>query len=87
MAAFCLAVAVAVAIWGTLKPKAFAAISAEETGNFASQRFLSEADLWRVHVRSLHALDHATANAQDAVNSGARAVEKSFWAFLVGLAF
>lgn len=87
LAVVCLGVSVAIAIWGALRPRAFAAISAEEATNFASRRFLSEADLWRVHVRSLHALDHATANAQDGGNSAARAVEKALWAFLAGLGF
>jgi hypothetical protein len=86
-AAFCLAAAVAIAIWGALRPKIFAAISAEEITNYTSERFLTEPDLWRVHVRSLHALGDASASAQDAGNSAAKAIEWSLRTFLAGLAF
>lgn len=86
-AAFCLAVAVAIAIWGVLRPRVFAAISAEEIVNYTSERFLAEPDLWRVHVRSLHALGDATASAQEAGNSAAKAIEWSLRTFLAGLAF
>jgi hypothetical protein len=74
--AFCLAAAVAIAIWGVLRPGAYAAISAEETTNYTRARFLAEPELWRVHVRSLHALDYATASAQEAGDSAAKAVER-----------
>jgi hypothetical protein len=79
--------AVAIAIWGALRPKTYAAISAEEITNYASEPFLTEPDLWRVHVRSLVALHCATADAQEAGNLAAEAVERSLGAFLAGLAF
>jgi hypothetical protein len=59
----CLAAAVAIAIWGALRPKAVADISAEEILTYASGPFLTEPDLWRVHVRSLYALHYATAES------------------------
>ncbi len=86
-AVVCLAAAVAIAIWGTLKPKAFAAISSEELMLYGTDRFLNEPDLWRVHVRSLRGLEEATANAQSAGNWAARAIEWSLRAFLAGLGF
>jgi len=86
-AAVSLAAAVAIAIWGALRPKVFATISADEIANYTTERFLAEPDLWRVHVRSLRALGDATASAQDAGNSAARAIVWSLWAFLAGLAF
>jgi hypothetical protein len=55
-ASLCLAVSVVVAVVGVIKPQPFAAISADEITNYLSDRFLSEPDLWRVHVRSLRAL-------------------------------
>jgi len=86
-AACLLATAVAIAIWGALRPRAYAAISAEEITNYASEPFLAEPDPWRVHVRSLVALHCATADAQEAGNLAAEAVERSLGAFLAGLAF
>ena len=86
-AALCLAAAVAVAIWGTLKLKTYASISSDELRLYGTDRFLNEPDLWRVHVRSLHGLEDATASAQDAGNSAAKAIEWSLRAFLAGLGF
>jgi hypothetical protein len=86
-AALCLAAAVAIAVAGVLRPKTFAAISADEISNYTSERFLTEPDLWRVHVRTLRALQEATASAQDAGNAAARAIGWSLRAFLAGLAF
>jgi len=54
---------------------------------YTGEQFLSAPDLWRVHVRSLHALGDAAANAQTAGDSAERAIERSLRAFLVGLAF
>lgn len=86
-AALYLATAVAVAIWGTLKPRTYASISSDELQLYTTDRFLDEPDLWRVHIRSLHGLEEATSSAQDAGNSAARAIEWSLRAFLAGLGF
>lgn len=86
-AAVCLGAAVAIAIWGSLRPKAFVSISAEEIITYTSEPFLTEPDLWRVHVRSLVALHHATADVQEAGDFAARAVERSLGTFLAGLGF
>lgn len=82
-----LAIAITVASWGTLRPGALAAISAEEITNYASEDFLTEPDLWRVHARSLHALGYAITRVQGAGDSAATAIEWSLTAFLTGLAF
>jgi hypothetical protein len=81
-----LAASVAVAIFGALRPKLYAAISADEIVNYTTDRFLREPDLWRVHVRSLRALAEATESAQDAGHTAARALVWSLRAFLLGLA-
>jgi len=86
-AALSLTGAVAVAIWGAVRPRLFATISADEITNYTTERFLAEPDLWRVHVRSLRALRDATAGAQEAGNSAAEAIVWSLWAFLAGLGF
>ena len=86
-AAVCLGIAVAIAISGAIRPRAYASISADEVVNYATDRFLHEPDLWRVHVRSLKALGEATESAQEAGNSAAAALVWSLWAFLAGLAF
>jgi hypothetical protein len=86
-AAFCLAAAVMIAIWGALRPRAFAGISAEEIVTYTSDPFLTEVDLWRVHVRSLYAIYHATADAEETSSLAVKAVERSFVAFLMGLGF
>lgn len=90
--AFCgasllLTCAVAIAIWGSLRPKIFGSISAHEVAIYTSERLLDEPDLWRVHVRSLHALGDAMAEVRKAGDSAARAIEWSLRAFLFGLAF
>jgi hypothetical protein len=85
-AAFCLAATVAIAIWGALRPKGFAAISAEEIVNYSSEPFLAEQDLWRIHVRSLHMLGDAATSVQAGGDSAARAIEWSLCTFLAGLA-
>jgi hypothetical protein len=86
-AACCLAAAVSIAIWGTLRPKAFAAISAEEIDNYITPAFLSEVDLWRVHVRSLHMLRDAASISQQGGDAAAGAIEWSLYAFSAGLSF
>lgn len=86
-ALICLAVAVSVAVWGVSRPKQFAALAADEITNYASDRFLSESDLWRVHLRSLQTLEQATRKAQEDGNAAAVAIMISLCAFLAGLGF
>lgn len=66
---------------------ATAILAADEITNYASDRFLSESDLWRVHLRSLQTLEQATRKAQEDGNAAAVAIMISLCAFLAGLGF
>jgi hypothetical protein len=85
--AICLAVAVVAAIWGVMRPRPFVALGADEIAAYKSERFLSEPDLWRVHLRSLHALERATREAQEDGNAASESIMSALYAFLAGLAF
>lgn len=82
-----LTVSVSVAVWGVSTPNKFVAVGADEITSYASDRFLEEPDLWRVQLRSLHALERATRKAQEDGNSAAVAISISLRAFLGGLVF
>jgi hypothetical protein len=81
-----LAISVAIAVLGAVKPRTFAAISAAEVANYTTHRFLNEPDVWRVHVRTLKALHEATTIAQEAGNGAAAAINHGLQFFLIGLA-
>jgi Rrf2 family transcriptional regulator, cysteine metabolism repressor len=83
----CLATAVAIAVWGVIKSRPFIAINANEIANYTSERFLSEPELWRVHLRSLRALETATRQAEDEGSAAAEAIARALYAFLIGLGF
>lgn len=83
----CLAAAAAVAIWGVIKPQPFVVVAADEIALYASDRFLGEVDLWRVHVRSLQPLETAARKAQEGGNAAARAIMISLYVLLAGLGF
>jgi hypothetical protein len=82
-----LAVATVIAVWGVIKPQPFVVVAADEIALYASERFLEEADLWRVHVRSLQSLEKAARAAQDGGNAAARAIMVSLYVLLTGLGF
>ena len=86
-AAGLLAVSVGVAVVGVVMPRPFVTISAAEITNYLTDRFLNEPDLWRVHIRSLRALEIATKDAQAGGNAAVKAIGVSLYAFLAGLAF
>jgi 4-amino-4-deoxy-L-arabinose transferase-like glycosyltransferase len=86
-AVLCVALAVAVAIWGVIKPRPFATLAADEIKIYSSERFLAEPDLWRVHVRSLRALEKSTREAQKDGNAAAGAIMIALHALLAGLGF
>lgn len=86
-AAICVAVAVAVAIWGVFKPRSFVFVAADEIAIYGSDRFLTEPDLWRVQVRALRALEEATRKTQEDGNAAAGAIMISLHALLAGLGF
>jgi hypothetical protein len=83
----CVAAAVAIAVWGVIKPRGFVVLAADEIALYASERFLNEPDLWRVHVRALRALEKAARQAQGDGNAAAGALMVSLDALLAGLGF
>lgn len=82
-----LAVAVAIAIWGIVKPRPFGTITADEIANYTSDRLLNEPDIWRVHLRSLHGLETATRQAEEDGDIAAQAIARALVAFQSGLVF
>ena len=86
-ASLCLAASVTVAVVGVIKPQSYATISADEITNYLSDRFRNEPDLWRVHIRSLRALETAARDAQEGGNVAAKAINLSLFAFVLGLGF
>lgn len=86
-AAICLGVAVASAIWGVIRPQPFASLAADEIAIYTSDRFLTEPELWRVHLRALRALEALARHAQNDGNAAAEAIARSLYAFMFGLGF
>jgi 4-amino-4-deoxy-L-arabinose transferase-like glycosyltransferase len=86
-AAVCVAAAIAVASWGVLKPRSFGVVAADEIAIYASNRFLTEPDLWRVQMRALRALEEVTRETQEDGNAAAGAIMISLYALLTGLGF
>jgi hypothetical protein len=86
-ALLCLAISVSVSVWGVNTPRQFVATAADEIRNYTSQRFLEEPDVWRVHLRSLQALEQATRKAEEDGNAALVAISVSLRAFLGGLGF
>ena len=82
-----LVAAVAIAIWGVMRPFPFAALGADEITVYRTERFLTESDLWRVHLRSLDALEKVTREAQEDANAATAAITTSLYALLIGLGF
>jgi hypothetical protein len=85
--AVCLAVAVAVAIWGVTRPQPLGGLAADEIKVYTSGRFLAEPDLWRVHVRALRAMETSVRRAQESDDAVAVAITTSLYSFLLGLGF
>jgi hypothetical protein len=65
----------------------FAAPGADEITVYRTERFLTESDLWRVHLRSLDALEKVTREAQEDANAATAAITTSLYALLIGLGF
>ena len=82
-----LAAAVAIAIWGVMRPFPFAALGADEITVYTTERFLEEPELWRIHLRSLQALEKVTREVQEDANAATAALTISLYALLTGLGF
>ena len=77
---------------GTVLPELLSVISVEEVGNYVTERFINEPDLWRVHLRTtlgLLAVIEATTAQGDEAARAVRNAEYFFFAglFTVGVAF
>jgi hypothetical protein len=86
-AALCLAVSIAVAVFGVNRPRSYVTISSDEIANYLTEPFLDVPELWRVHVRSLRTLEEATENAQKGGNDALKWITVSLYAFVGGLVF
>jgi hypothetical protein len=86
-AALSLASSVAVAVIGVSRSQSYAAVSADEIGNYLTGPFLDAPELWRVHVRSIQALREATEDAQKRGDGALKSITVSLYSFLIGLAF
>jgi hypothetical protein len=82
-----LATAVAAAVWGVMRPRLIASLGADEITAYTSRRFLCEPDLWRVHLRSLHALEEMAREVQEDGDAVAAAIIASLYALFTGLGF
>ncbi len=61
-------------------------LSAKEVANYASDRFVEESDLWRVHLRTIRALVLSIESTTRLGDKAARAVRRAQRFFFTGLA-
>ncbi len=80
-----LTAALAAALRGTLLPSVVSDIAGHEVANYASERFIDEPDLWRVHVRTIRGLLASIESLSRDAKDAARMVEKAEYFFLSGL--
>jgi hypothetical protein len=70
---------------GTVLSESISALSAKEVANYASERFIHEPDLWRVHQRTILGLVGVIKAIAAQGDGGARAVRKAEYFFFAGL--
>jgi hypothetical protein len=70
---------------GTVLPELLSVVSVEEVGNYVTERFIHEPDLWRVHLRTILTLLDAIETTTDQGDQAARAVRKAEYFFFAGL--
>lgn len=68
-----------------LPPLLVSDLSAKEVANYASDRFLEEPDLWRVHLRTIRALVLSIELTTRLGDKAARAVSRAQRFFFAGL--
>jgi hypothetical protein len=73
------------ALLGTLRPRFEIEISVEEVSRYASERFTNEAELWRVHVRTIRGFLTQIESLSEVGDDAARAVRRAEYLFLAGL--
>jgi hypothetical protein len=74
------------ALRGALLPRFVFDLSTEEVANYATDRFVQESDLWRVHLRTIHALIQSielTTRLGDKAAQALRRAERFFFAGLL----
>jgi hypothetical protein len=89
---FLLVLSLVTVLRGTVLPGSIIAFSAKEIANYATERFIHEPDLWRVHLRTISSLldaIEATMRQGDEVERSVRTAEYFFLSglFTVGSAF
>jgi hypothetical protein len=80
-----LIVASVTALRKTLIPRVVPGLSSDEVANYATDRFLSEADLWRVQLRTIRGLAGSIESLTRAGDRAARAIETAHRYFFAGL--
>jgi hypothetical protein len=80
-----LVLSLVVALRGSLLPGLGLETSAKEIANFASDRFTSDPDLWRVHIRTIRATCLTIERFIRQENLVAEATRRAEFFFLVGL--
>lgn len=74
------------ALRAALLPHLVSGLSSEEVANYLSERFTSEPDLWRVHIRMIRGLLKSIKWTIRQGDRAARSVAQAAYFFLVGLA-
>ena len=85
LAALLLVASLAVALRGTRVPRRMSDVSVDEVANYDSERFMSEPDLWRVHLRTIRGLVALIESTTRQCDRAALAVRRAENIFLVGL--
>jgi hypothetical protein len=73
------------ALRGALLPQFVSDLSTEEVANYATDRFVEEPDLWRVHLRSTRALLRTIESTTRLGDRSAQAVRRAELFFFAGL--
>jgi hypothetical protein len=73
------------ALRGALAPRLGPEPSAKEVANYATERFVEEADLWRVQLRTIRTLRISIASTTLLIDRAAKAIETAQLFFFGGL--
>jgi hypothetical protein len=80
-----LVAALTTALRGAIRSRLRSDISIHEVANYTTERFATEPDLWRVHVRSIRSLLISIELLTRRADGATRAVDKAEYFFLAGL--
>ncbi|HEY2480040.1 MAG TPA: hypothetical protein VGI17_15100 [Solirubrobacterales bacterium] len=73
------------ALNGALVPRVVPVVTAEEVANYATERFIEEHELWRVHLRTIHSLTRSIVSTTRLGDRAARAIRRAERLFFAGL--